>query len=107
MTPIPRIQQIRERLEKATKGTWRVEPELDSEPEDLQNVMTDAGGVEPIISCLSNIPDAAFIAHSREDVEYLLNLAEAGAELARAIDNDEDIHIAWDNYHDQTRGEQP
>ena len=84
-TPIPRIRQIRDRLEKATKGPWRVEPELDSKPEGLQNVMTDAGSVEPIISCLSNIPDAAFIAHSREDVEYLLAKVEAAELLHKPL----------------------
>ena len=69
-----RLSEIRARCEAATPGEWQ------------HNVIDDAGGVidhavgigltHGICCGISNPSDAAFIAHAREDIPYLLSLLE-------------------------------
>ncbi len=73
-----RIEEIRERVEKATKGPWHAIPHPEY-PGGKWAVDTDPkapwGNFGHI--CHAVRPDAQLIAHAREDIPYLLDLLEA------------------------------
>jgi hypothetical protein len=75
MTNSDRLQEIRERAEKATPGPWKAEFGGVYPPESAARLESDLAGM----AFLWPLPggkeeDAEFIAASREDIPYLLQL---------------------------------
>lgn len=101
-----RIQEIRERVEKATSGPWKIHEVHDSccdyardwetdeipdhEPESRGMTCPDGGLNHGEDYELFTEPDATFIAHAREDIPYLLSeldrLGRREARLREALD---------------------
>ena len=85
-----RLEEIRQRTEAATPGPWKVVDQGNTVP-SLQVVNeTTWENPKQIKVCSSISPkreaDANFIAHSREDMEWLLTLADAlKAQLASTL----------------------
>lgn len=86
-----RIDEIRERVEKAYKGHWKVQKIPDSidasggDPEAC--IRHDGYIVEPVMhpwEPLGMYEDADFIAHSRDDIPYLLDRIQALEKVAEA-----------------------
>lgn len=69
-----RIQEIRERLEKTTPGPWYQEPSPASSCYRIWNDFRDKTYTTLAESYTE--PDAYFIAHSRQDIPYLLDYIE-------------------------------
>jgi hypothetical protein len=71
-----RLREIAERENKATNGPWEAERNRDWDEWRVVNNSDD--GCRPIISCTEQPgreeTDAMFIAHSRQDVPWLLAL---------------------------------
>lgn len=80
-----RIREIKERLQATTPGAWRVwEPGDDYLGDDTPIVETDGGqyvaqtGYDGLSHTVRETmaADAEFIAHAKEDIEYLLGRLE-------------------------------
>lgn len=77
-----RLQEIKERCEKATPGPWEL-----NEKDDYWDIRA---GKEPVVSCgmegevTIGIEDAKFVANSREDILWLLSQLEQGHQLHEA-----------------------
>ena len=92
-----RLSEIRARCEAATPGEWQ------------HNVIDDAGGVidhavgigltHGICCGISNPSDAAFIAHARDDISYLL------ARIEKAEAERDTYKAALQNWHEE--GDRP
>src|SRR5574344_342258 len=63
-----RLEEIRQRTEAATPGTWKTVTH-----EEYSTVDVDEQGGENIAMVGSAIADADFIANAREDIPYLLS----------------------------------
>lgn len=72
-----RINQIRERVEKATVGKWKVEKIYDEEPYEkyIKSAAIVCNGYMVTRNNWSNpvMADLEFIANAREDIPYLLD----------------------------------
>ena len=80
-----KIQEIRERLQATTPGAWKIwEPDDDYFGDDSSTVVTGCGQyiAQTSYDGLSHTirktmaADAAFIAHAKEDITYLLDQIE-------------------------------
>src|SRR6185312_6774960 len=83
-----RLEEIRQRAEKATKGPW----EWVGRDGDHHDLMSPEGMIHSDGSACGEYsadievfgPDATFIAHSREDIPYLLSeLADVSGKLLK------------------------
>jgi hypothetical protein len=95
-----RLDEIREREAKATKGPWNIEPCRDGrcsqriESADVQSMDNGCKVASLFITAWKQgardaRPNADFIAHSREDIPYLLErLTEAERALKGCVDPD-------------------
>lgn len=97
MTNNEKLAEIRKRVEKATKGPWvsTNEPNdsccwsfhVETKERDQEPGMSECAAKG--IADVSEESDAAFIAHSRSDIEYLLEKLDAAERLAEAIAEDQ------------------
>lgn len=82
-----RLREIAEREKKATNGPWEAERNRDWDEWRVVNNSDD--GCRPIISCTEQPgreeTDALFIAHSRQDVPWLLALIKKQREALEAV----------------------
>lgn len=74
----PRLDEIRRRTNAATPGPWRVEP--DARP-DIHTVSTkggymNGGHLATMAKYDRSQDDAAFVAHAREDIMFLLDMVD-------------------------------
>jgi hypothetical protein len=81
-----RLVAIRERVEAATDGPWRVTTDGDDPPGDYGDSDAEHGWIEPHGAYTADRATNEFIAHAREDVPWLLAEVER---LTRALD---DLH---------------
>ena len=68
-----RIDEIRERCNKATYAQWKRHEVADYS--EIHSEVLHFDGSTPI-ALVKNVEDAEFIAHSRTDIPFLLNLLE-------------------------------
>lgn len=89
-----RVEEIRKRCEAATSGPWEIHRMFRQvwSPKTQLFVSCEADGEED--------PDANFIAHSREDVPYLLALIEKDEAALRQIRNEMSPYVGSDPKHD-------
>lgn len=81
------IDEIRKRVEKATKGVWTAEHNYKYEETRVfidGNRRAHLDGRE----LLNQVADGDFIAHSRSDIEYLLSKLDAAERMAKEIEAD-------------------
>jgi|GEM_PF-3101132 len=81
-----KLEEIRERAEKATAGPWEfsIKDRKNSEPRNLIEVNREEDKLN-IIQDVWGREDAEFIAHARQDIPYLLEaLQQAQEELNRS-----------------------
>ena len=100
-----RISQIKERIEKATPGRWKVEKIYHEEPYEnyIKSAAITCNGYMVTRNDWSNpvMADLEFIAHAREDIPYLLKEIKRlqtlktptryCEECGRRLDEDEEI----------------
>jgi len=74
---VTRLEEIKDRLENTTPGPFQKEPLEKHGAVSLRMCDGKRSGIVYVCTSLNNaLNDAKFIAHSREDVEYLLDLIE-------------------------------
>lgn len=81
------LNEIRERLEKATKGPWfifsnRLYTKIGGENMDLMR------GDKASACWIEHNEDADFIVHSIEDIAYLLSLLDIGVEALEKVNKE-------------------
>lgn len=86
-----RIREIKERLQATTPGAWRIwEPDDDYLGDDAPVIETDSGqyiaqtGYDGLGYTVRETmaADAEFIAHAKEDIQFLLDLLNDAGFLA-------------------------
>ena len=77
---LKRINQIKTREQKATKGNWKIEKYYMDEPYDefIESACIVSGGYTITANNWSNPKedDLEFIANARKDIPFLLNLID-------------------------------
>lgn len=98
-----KLDEIRARCEAATPGPWKVIS--DSVPVRSGAVVSAMYGDGPKINICSGIPlgthDAAFIAHAREDIPYLLDALASTVKLISAMRNNKKAALWLRKYGNQ------
>lgn len=84
MTPADKLKELREALEGATPGPWKVWPEYGISPEPGVSLSLDDDGpnVRAIVALMNAAP-------------ALLAIAEAAAFLVKSSQNEDAVHTPW------------
>lgn len=99
--PAARLAEIRERVARATPGPWTI---VEVPDENERFVLF---GNQDDDSSLPNLPDAQFIAGSRDDVAWLLAQIDAERERAETAERERDEAVANcelnESHHERAR----